>query len=150
MTGQVISAYLHFASILALGGILMAEWVLYRQDMTLGQARLLQRLDLHYLFAAMVALGSGLARVVWYGKGTSYYLDNTVFWVKMGLFVAIALLSVAPTIHYLRWTPRLKQGHPPEISDRQFRTYRRYLVAEAVLLILMPLAAVLMARGIGK
>jgi putative membrane protein len=88
--------------------------------------------------------------VVWYGKGTSYYLDNTVFWVKMGLFVAIALLSVAPTIHYLRWTPRLKQGHTPEISDRQFRTYRRYLVAEAVLLILMPLAAVLMARGILK
>ena len=149
MLGQVIAAYVHFASIIALGGILMAELVLYRQDITLGQARLLQRLDLHYLLAAMLALASGLARLLWFEKNTSYYLDNPVFWVKMGLFVVIALVSVIPTVHYLRWSPRLKQGHKPEISDRQYKTIKRYLVMELALLMLMPLMAVLMARGIG-
>ena len=147
--GTVIAAYVHFASIIALGGILMAELVLYRQDITLGQARLLQRLDLHYLLAAMLALGSGLARVLWFEKSTSYYLDNPVFWVKMGVFLIIALLSVIPTVHYLRWSPRLKQGHKPEIADKQFKTIKRYLIVELALLMVMPLLAVLMARGIG-
>jgi putative membrane protein len=149
MLGNVIAAYVHFLAIITLGGILMAELVLYRQDITLNQARLLQRLDLHYLFAAILALGSGVARVLWFAKGPSFYLDNPVFWVKMGLFMAIALISVLPTVHYLRWSPRLKQGHRPEISDLQYRRIKRYLVAELVLLMLMPLSAVLMVRGIG-
>ena len=149
MLGPVIAAYIHFASIIALGGILMAELVLYRQDITLGQARLLQRLDLHYLLAAVLVLGSGVARVLWFAKETSFYLDNPVFWAKMAVFLVIALISVAPTIHYLRWSPRLKQGHRPEISDKQYSRIKRYLVVELVLLLLMPLLAVLMARGIG-
>jgi putative membrane protein len=147
--GQVIAAYVHFASIITLGGILIAELALYRQDISLGQARLLMRLDLHYLLAAILALGSGLARLLWFEKGTSYYLDNPVFWVKMGLFLIVALVSVIPTVHYLRWSPRLKQGHKPDISDRQYKMIKRYLLIELALLMLMPLMAVMMARGVG-
>lgn len=149
MLAQALAAYVHFASILLLAGILTAELVLYRQDLTAAQARLLQQVDLFYLLAALLALGSGLARLLWYAKEPSVYLDNPVFWVKMGLFLAVALASVVPTIHFLRWSPRLKQGHRPEISDRQYRHIRAHLWAEGVLLLAMPLMAVLMARGIG-
>jgi putative membrane protein len=146
---EALAAYVHFISILLIAGILMAELVLYRQDMTIGQARLLQKLDLYYLLAAILVLGTGMARVLWYAKPTTYYLDNPVFWIKIGLFLAVALASVVPTIHYLRWTPRLRQGHKPEISDRQYRHVRAHLWVEVVLLALIPLMAVLMSRGIG-
>jgi putative membrane protein len=146
---QALAAYAHFAGILLLAGILTAELALYRQDLTAAQARLLLRLDLVYLFAALLVLGSGLARLLWYAKEPSAYLDNPVFWVKMGLFLAVALASVVPTIHFLRWSPRLKQGHRPEISDKQCRHIRAHLWAEWMLLLLIPLTAVLMARGIG-
>jgi putative membrane protein len=146
---QALAAYAHFASILLTVGFLVAELVLYRQDLTSGQARLLQKLDLFYLFAALAALGSGLARLLGYAKNPSYYLDNPVFWIKMGLFLTVALVSVVPTIHFLRWTPRLAQGHRPEIADGQFRHVRGHLWLELVLLLSIPLTAVLMARGIG-
>jgi len=149
MPGTIVAAYVHFLSIVTLGGILMAELVLYRPDITAGQARRLQRLDLHYLLAAVVALGSGLARALWFGKPTSFYVDNPVFWVKMGMFIAIALLSIPPTIHFLSWTPQLKEGHPPEIAARQYHHIKAHLILETVLLLLMPLPAVLMARGVG-
>lgn len=149
MATQALAAYAHFISILLIAGILMAELALYRQDLTAGQARLLQRLDLYYLIAAVLVLGTGMARLLWYAKGPAYYLDNPVFWIKMGLFLAVALASVVPTIHYLRWTPRLKQGHRPEIPDKQFRHVRLHLWVELVLVALIPLTAVLMARGIG-
>jgi putative membrane protein len=127
----------------------MAELVLYRQDLTVGQARLLQKLDLYYLIVAVLVLGTGMARLLWYAKEPAFYLDNPVFWIKMGLFVAVALASVVPTIHYLRWSPRLRQGHRPEISDKQFRHVRAHLWSEVLLVALIPLMAVMMARGIG-
>jgi len=146
---QALAAYVHFAGILLLAGILTAELVLYRQVLTPEQARAIQRLDMLYPLAALLVLGSGLARLFWFAKEPSFYLDNPVFWIKMGLFVAVALASVVPTIHFLRWSPRLKQGHRPEISDRQYRHIRAHLWSECILLLLIPLAAVLMARGIG-
>jgi putative membrane protein len=146
---QVLAAYSHFISILLLTGILLAELALYRQDLTVGQARLLQKLDLYYLIVAVLALATGMARLLWFAKGSAYYLDNPVFWIKMGLFLAVALASVVPTIHYLRWTPRIRQGHRPEISDKQYRHIRAHLWAEVILVALIPLMAVLMARGIG-
>jgi putative membrane protein len=149
VVAQALAAYAHFIGILLIAGILAAELALYRQDLTAGQARLLQRLDLYYLLAALLVLATGMTRLLWYAKDPQYYLDNPVFWIKMGLFLAVALASVVPTIHYLRWSPRLKQGHRPEITDRQYRHVRAHLWAEVVLVALIPLMAVLMARGIG-
>jgi putative membrane protein len=146
---QALVAYAHFASILLLAGVLTAELALYRQDLTVGQARLLQRVDLYYLIAALLVLATGLSRLLGFARETAYYLDNPVFWIKMGLFLTVALVSVVPTIHYLRWSPRLRQGHRPEISDRQYVLIRRYLWVEVLLVLLIPLTAVLMARGIG-
>ena len=146
---QALAAYAHYVSILLIAGILAAELALYRQDLTAGQARLLQRLDLYYLLAALLVLATGMTRLLWYTKEPAYYLDNPVFWIKMGLFLAVALASVVPKIHYLRWSPRLKQGHRPEITARQYRVIRAHLWAEVVMLALIPLMAVWMARGIG-
>jgi putative membrane protein len=53
--------------------------------------------------AAVLALGSGAARVVWFGKGAAFYLHNPVFYIKLALFAAVGLMSIPPTLQFLRW-----------------------------------------------
>ena len=68
-------------------------------------------------------------------------------YIKLALFVAIGLISIAPTRYMLRWRRDAAESMlpPPE----EVAHVRRYLIAEILLFILIPLFAVLAARGIG-
>jgi putative membrane protein len=100
-------------------------------------------------FAALAVLITGLLRVFYGAKGYAFYVHNPVFHVKVGLFILVGLMSIVPTINILRWK---KQGKtlpnfvptPAEIAKT-----RRWVMIESHLIIFIPLAAVLMARGIG-
>ena len=65
-------------------------------------SRTLRRVDAWYGISAALVVVSGVLRVTLGLKGAAFYLHNPIFWTKMGFFVAIALLSIPPTIHYLR------------------------------------------------
>jgi putative membrane protein len=69
-------------------------------------------LDLAYLMLAIVVLASGSARLLWFGKEAAFYLHNPVFWIKLSLFVAIALISIPPTRCFLRWRRARKITYP--------------------------------------
>lgn len=147
MNGEVVAAYAHFTGILALGAVLFAEWLLLAQP----GSRYLRRialLDLAYLLLAVVVLTSGIARLLWFGKGAAFYLHNPVFWIKLSLFAAIGLISIPPTRCFLRWRRASAEPtyspHPGEVIYA-----RRFVLAELLLLVLIPLTAVLAARGIG-
>jgi putative membrane protein len=150
MMTEALAAYLHYLSIVVTAAILAAELFLYRRDLTLAHARLLQRLDIAYPLAALALLATGLARLFWFGKGPAFYTANPVFWIKMGLFAAVALVSVVPTMHFLRWRGEVRAGKAPVIAERAFRHVRGHLLLEAALFLAIPLLAVLMARGIGR
>jgi putative membrane protein len=150
MLTEALVAYAHVLSILLLGMCLAYELILYRRGLALREARLLLRIDLLYLFAALAVLASGLLRVFAVGKGSAFYLDNPVFYAKLALFLGVALLSLPPTFHYLRWRPALAAGQAPEVPEPVYRRIRRYLHAEMTLFLLIPLLAALLARGIGK
>jgi len=77
------------------------------------------------------------------------YLPNPFFVAKMLLYIAIATLSIKPTTSFIRWRRRLAEsGELPPTPE--IATARRRLHAEVALLALIPLMAVLMARGIGR
>ena len=101
------------------------------------------------MVAAVLALGTGAARVVWFGKGAAFYLHNPVFYIKLALFVAVGLMSIPPTLQYLRWLRSLGSGASNVAADYQVLRVRRYIVAELVLFAFIPLMATFMARGIG-
>lgn len=146
---SVLFAYLHFLSIILTGGFLVAEMVVCRPGMTAEQIRLLPRLDVSYFAAALAALGTGLVRLFFYAKGLDFYLPNPVFHAKLALFLAVALLSVRPTVRFLRWRRALNQrGHQP--LPAEIAAVRRLVHLELALFALIPLMAVLMARGIGR
>ena len=144
---EPLFAWLHFVSMLALGATLTAELVLCSAQLRAEQLAALIRVDALYLTAAVAVLATGLARLIWFAKGPGFYLSNPSFQVKMGLFVVVGLLSLPPTRQFVRWRATLRKADdvPPRAD---LSRVRRYLVAEMVLLLAMPLMASLMARGI--
>ena len=148
MLQDALLAYLHFGLILILAGILFSEVALSRRQMERASFTLLARLDIWYGAMAGCVLASGVSRVLWGAKGAEFYIHNPVFWIKVGLFLVVALLSIPPTIHYLQ-VARAQPGSGAVAIDPQvFQRMRALLVAEVVILLILPLLAALMARGI--
>jgi putative membrane protein len=142
-------AFLHFTAILLVAGFLAAEAMLLRGDLGARDLATLVRSDIGYAVSAILALATGAARMSLGAKGPAFYLDNPVFWAKLALFLAIGLLSIRPTLAYLGWRRAARAGAGFSAPAPEIRTARRYVLAEIHLLALLPLAAVLMARGIG-
>lgn len=147
--GQAVAAYLHFLAIFVLFALLTLEHRLFKLPLDLERARSLIRVDIAYGLSAGAVLATGLARVVWYGKGLDYYLHNSLFHAKVGLFVLIALLSAFPTFVFLNWRNELKAGRVPQVSSGKARAVIMVIRLELLLALVMPLLAALMARGYG-
>jgi putative membrane protein len=146
---EPLLAYLHYLTIILLGAFLTAELVVCRPGLTGAQVRLLPRLDVVFFVAALGALATGLLRLFFYAKGLDFYLPNPAFIGKMALYLAVALLSIYPTLRFIRWRRALVAGDALPRAE-EVAAVRRVLHLELGLFALMPLLAVLMARGIGR
>jgi putative membrane protein len=149
MTATVIWASIHYIGILLLFAFLMAETLLWRSGIDGPTMRRLLKLDAGVGLAALAVLISGVARAGWTEKGWAFYAANPWFHAKVSLFVLVALLSLYPTVTFLRWRRTLAGGGVPPVDERQFQRVRRVLGAELHLMLLIPILAVLMARGVG-
>jgi putative membrane protein len=109
----------------------------------------LARLDIVFFVSAIAALATGLLRLFFYAKGLDFYLPNLAFQLKMALYVTIALISIRPTTRFIRWRRAVAAGGPVPAAA-EVASVRRLIHVELALLALMPLMAVLMARGIGR
>ncbi len=146
---EVLVVYLNFAAMILIAVFLAIEYLICVPGLARERVKLLARIDLLYLIAAALALATGVARLVWFGKGAVFYLHNPVFYLKLALFVAIGLISIPPTIQYLRWMRLTKTSAGAVAADFEVLRSRRYVLVELALFALIPLLAVLMARGIG-
>ena len=142
-------AFLHHLFAFTLVASLVYEFIAFRKGMTLEEARRIQRVDLAYGISAGLLLVVGLLRVFLFEKGVNFYINSPFFWVKMGAFLFIALLSIDPTIRYIRWNRSLKENRPPVLSEAEFRRTRLLLWLEMAGIVIILLAAPMMARGIG-
>lgn len=138
-------AIAHHVAVFALFGVLAAELVLVRTGVDLATIGRVGRIDLWYGVLAGLILAVGFSRAVFAAKGWAYYSHNLFFHAKLGTFILIGLLSIAPTIAYIRWR---KAGVAP--TDGQVTAVRRYLWAQVALFALLPAFAVAMARGFGS
>jgi putative membrane protein len=144
-----VMAYLHYVSIMTIAGALVGELVLCRPGLGAEHARRLPVVDAIFFGAAMAALATGLLRLLFYAKGWMFYLPNPFFLAKMALYVAIALVSIRPTAAFLRWRRAAMEGGTMP-GAAEVLGVRKLVHIELGLLALMPLMAVLMARGIGR
>lgn len=145
---DLILAGLHHLGILAVFGVLVAEWVLLRLPLTSRGVKLIAGVDLFYGVFAGLVVAAGAARVAWGAKGASFYLGNPVFWMKLGLFVLIALISVLPTLTYLRWRRAARANGVVPGAAAVART-RGWVLLQIGLFAGLPILAAMMARGLG-
>ena len=129
--------------------VLSAEVALVREGLTARTVRVAGLLDASYGALAALILVVGFLRVFYGLKVPEFYLQNPLFWAKIGAFGAVGLLSVPPTIQILRWRRRLKfdQSYLPPAGD--IRHVRLYFFAEAIVFIPIPVLAAAMGRGYG-
>lgn len=142
-------AFLHHLFAFTLVASLVYEFVAFRKGMTLEEARRIQRVDLAYGISAGLLLVVGLVRVFFYEKGVNFYVQSPFFWVKMAAFALVGLLSIDPTLRYIRWNRILKANQPPALSEAEFKRTRLLLWLEVIGIGIILFAAALMARGIG-
>jgi len=137
-------AITHHLLIFGLFGVLMAEFVIVRPGIEPAWIRRVGAIDLWYGVIAALILAVGFSRAVFAAKGWSYYEHNLFFWLKIGTFALIGLLSVPPTVTFIRW--RRADDAPGAAA---IQGVRRLLWAELVLFALLPAFAAAMARGYG-
>lgn|SRR5574341_1297267 len=146
---SAIMAFLHHLAAFSLTGSIIYEHVAFRKDLTLAEARRIQRMDIIYGISAAMVLIIGLLRVFYYEKGAPFYAHNLFFWTKMTGFALVALLSVYPTVRFLSWIKSLAKNEPPQMTDKEVSTIKLILRLEMAGIVLILLSAALMARGVG-
>lgn len=149
MSASATVAFLHHAAAFLLVGALMVELTLLRGELTLASARSLLQMDAIYGTSAGVLLIVGFTRVFFTEKGPAYYFASAPFLLKIGLFVTVGLLSIYPTVQFLRWRKAVKHEELPVLDELSRRRIRLILHTELVLVFAMMLFAALMARGVG-
>ena len=150
MTLEALLSYAHILAILTMTVFLASEAALCRTEwLNAAVVERLAKIDMVYGASAIAVLLTGAARVIWGAKGMGWYLTNPLLHVKFTLFIVMGLLSIGPTLAYLRWRRALRaDGTLPDAL--QVRNTRRLVMVQAHILPLVPLAAVFMAREFGK
>lgn len=143
-------AYLHFTAIILVFAFLSVEVVLMRGTLEAASIRLLGRVDIWYFASAIAALVTGMLRLTLGAKGADYYLSYWPIYVKLGLFLAVAVISVQPTLTFVRWQRALDHDPAWQVGEEERLRLRRYLMMEVHMAALIPLFAVIMARGLGR
>ena len=142
-------AFLHHVFAFTLVACLVYEFIAFRKGMSIEEARRIQRVDLAFGISAGLLLVAGLLRVFFFEKGVNFYINSPFFWVKMMAFVFVGLLSIDPTIRYIRWNKFLGENKSPKISDSEYKRTRLLLSLEVIGIAIILLAAPMIARGVG-
>jgi putative membrane protein len=147
---ETLLAYVHWLAIFTMVTFLASEAALCRVEWM--NARIVERLarvDMLYGIASVTVLLTGLARSAWGSKGADWYWGNPLLHSKLALFVVIGLMSIRPTLTYLRWRKALRaSGALP--ADDEVRRTRKTVMVQAHLVPLVALLAVFLARGFGR
>ena len=150
MTLEAILAYLHLLPILTMVVFIASEAALCRvQWLNAAVVERLAKVDRVYGIAAFAVLATGVARTVLGIKGTAWYWTNPLLHVKLTLFIVVGLMSIFPTLTFLRWRKALRADGtlPPEA---EILKTRKLVMVQAHLIAIIPLVAVFLARGFGK
>jgi len=145
MTLELFLRYLHFISIFVIVGTLVSEFVFVKPTLKREDIKYLSQIDGVYGLAALSLVTAGLT--LWlggFGKPSEFYSYNWIFLTKLGCFSAIGILSIYPTVFFLRQ----RKGNPTEVvtvPNAIFWCIR----LELILLVIIPLLAGLMSRGVG-
>lgn len=147
---DAVLAYLHFIAIFMLFAFMTAQAMMLRQPLDAPRIRLLGRIDLWYFGSATAALLTGFLRLGLGAKGADFYLSSWPIYVKIALFVVVGVISVSPTLAFVRWRRSLDHDAAWLPAPEEQKRFRRLVMVQLHLAALIPAVAVLMSRGLGR
>jgi putative membrane protein len=145
LTDLVLAAF-HHLLIFGLVSMLVAQSVLLQGRMDGGVLAKLGGIDRGYGITALLLLVVGFMRVFQGIKGEDFYLHNPWFHAKIGAFLLVGILSIWPTLRFLRWRKALKADAAFLPAEDEVRRLRRIVRFELVLVAVIFVCAAAMAR----
>ncbi len=147
---DLLLAIFHHLIVFGLVAALAAELALMRPAaMSAHTVRLLGRFDAAYGLLALAILIVGFSRVFHGAKGPDFYLHNPVFWLKVGAFAVMGLLSIKPTLRIRAWVKSQKADAAFVPPAAEVAAQRRQMMFSIHVFVIVPVAAAMMARGVG-
>jgi putative membrane protein len=146
MAWPIIVAWIHYVAIMLLIASLLGEHLLLKPELTAPEARTVQRLDIIYGASATIVLVTGILRM-FLEKGFAYYNHQVAFHILFGIFIIVVLLSIYPTMMFLRWRSDTRAGRGQQLDRNRFKKIQMILRVEMTLLLLAPFFATWMAHG---
>lgn len=140
-------AFLHHLCAFTLVAALAIEFILIGQEFSLGVARRLTITDAVLGAAAGLLFVIGLCRVFFFEKGADYYFHSHAFTTKLAVFIAVAVVSIIPTVEFLSWRKALKAGQMPAVKPEKLRFIKKIIHGELGAIVIILLCAAIMARG---
>jgi putative membrane protein len=149
MLESSLIAYAHYLSIFGVIAGLSAEAFVFRRTLSSRDRDLLRKADTLYGIAAILVLITGFIRVYFLGKGEEYYYANAIFLTKLGLFIIVGILSIYPTVVFLKWRKLDAGVEDLSLDKNTYQLIRRLITLELLLVLSLPILAAMMARGMG-
>lgn len=137
-------AILHHIAVFGLVALLAMEGLALK-DVAVDPARLV-RMDVRFGLTAGLVVVIGVCRVIWGGKGWVFYEANPFFWGKIALFAAIGLVSIRPTLLFIRWRKAAAGSTLYTPPAAELNRARKSIRLEALLLVPLLACAAVMAR----
>src|SRR5882724_5592688 len=134
MAFEITLRYIHFISIFFIVGTLVSEHLLLKKSITRREIGRLAKIDAVFGIAAATLLTAGLT--LWLsgaGKPSFFYTKNWVFLLKISLFAVIGILSIRPTVFFLR----NRKGNADEVVEVPARIFMALRI-ELLLLLIIP------------
>lgn len=146
MWSSSITAYFHYLGFMLAFAALTVEVFNLKPEMTLNEAKKVAFADAAYGIAAMAVLITGILRILYFGKGTDYYLSNPFFYAKMAVFILVSLLSLYPTWTFIFWFKDFQIGQSPRLEIAKINRLSWLIKGELFCFMVLPLLAAIMAR----
>jgi putative membrane protein len=144
IAAAVLSAIHVLTLALGLGAVFARGRALAARLDEAGWNRLLAA-DNMWGIAALLWITTGLGRVFFGGKETSFYWRNGFFWTKLALFGLIFALEIVPMVTFIRVRTARRRGTAlPQFS---LEAFRRINSVELGLVVVIVFVAAFMARG---
>lgn len=147
MLVDALLAYLHFAAILGAVVFITSQAALCRSEwLNAAVVERLVRVERIYRGALAAVVLTGVLRWVAGIHGPAFVSAQPLFHLKMVLVLVLLVMAWKPARNFARWRQMNQEiGSLPASSE--IEATRRHLMLAAHLMMLVPLAAALMARG---
>jgi len=139
--------YVHILGIMLLMGALFSEYLIAKINITKDSIRLLSIANSIFVVSLVVVLLSGLFRWFMFGKGNDFYMTNPFFHTKLTLYFILAIIAFFPGKKINKWKRQLNGDVSFQIVEKEKKSLFLLFRIEFLIIIIIPLLAVLVARG---